>query len=146
MCFNVHRNVNDIRKQIIVFIKKHIIILFTHKSIHNSDIKGIQYRMSYPRWSTLYRIFPDSTGLCLVVPGFRWWDHKPLLRIPVLVVGSWGSWFLLLVSFWWTVDLSDHNCLFTWLCRVKRLSFKKYPFHLGVVHRPCGSCCSYVFM
>jgi hypothetical protein len=31
------------------------------------------------------------------VSGFRWWDHKPLLRIPGLVVGSWGSWFLLLV-------------------------------------------------
>jgi hypothetical protein len=30
----------------------HIIILFTHKSIHNSDRKGIKYRMSYPRWST----------------------------------------------------------------------------------------------
>jgi hypothetical protein len=43
---------NDIRKQIIVFIKKHIIILFMHKSIHNSDRKGIKYRMSYPRWST----------------------------------------------------------------------------------------------
>ena len=50
MWFNVHRNVNDIRKQIIIFIKKHIIILFTHKSIHNSDRKGIKYRMSYPRW------------------------------------------------------------------------------------------------
>jgi hypothetical protein len=23
---------------------------------------------------------------------------------------------------------------------------KKYPFHPGFVHRPCGSCCSYVFM
>ena len=23
---------------------------------------------------------------------------------------------------------------------------KKYPFHPAVVHRPCGSCCSYVFM
>ena len=52
MWFKVHRNVNDIRKQIILFIKKHIIILFTHKSIHNSDRKGIKYRMSYPRWST----------------------------------------------------------------------------------------------
>ena len=52
MWFKVHRNVNDIRKQIIAFIKKHIIILFTHKSIHNSDRKGIKYRMSYPRWST----------------------------------------------------------------------------------------------
>ena len=31
---------------------KHILILFTHKSIHNSDRKGIKYRMSYPRWST----------------------------------------------------------------------------------------------
>jgi hypothetical protein len=49
MWFKVHRNVNDIRKQIIAFIKKHIIILFTHKSIHNSDRKGIKYRMSYPR-------------------------------------------------------------------------------------------------
>jgi hypothetical protein len=37
MWFKIHRNVNNIRKQIIVFIKKHIIILFTHKSIHNSD-------------------------------------------------------------------------------------------------------------
>jgi len=54
MWFKVHRNVNDIRKQIpvIVFIKKHIMILFTHKSIYNSDRKGIKYRMSYPRWST----------------------------------------------------------------------------------------------
>jgi hypothetical protein len=52
MWFKVHRNVNDIRKQIIAFIKKHIIILFTHKSIHNSDKKGIKYRMSYSRWST----------------------------------------------------------------------------------------------
>ena len=52
MWFKVHRNVNDIRKQIIAFIKKHIIILFTHKSIHNFDRKGIKYRMSYPRWST----------------------------------------------------------------------------------------------
>jgi hypothetical protein len=52
MWFKVHRNVNDIRKQIIAFIKKHIIILFTHKLIHNSDRKGIKYRMSYPRWST----------------------------------------------------------------------------------------------
>jgi hypothetical protein len=52
MWFKVHRNVNDIRKQIIAFIKKHIIILFTHISIHNSDRKGIKYRMSYPRWST----------------------------------------------------------------------------------------------
>jgi hypothetical protein len=41
------------------------------------------------------------------VSGFRWWDHKPLLRIPGLVVGSWGSWFLLLVSFWSTADWSD---------------------------------------
>jgi hypothetical protein len=52
MWFKVHWNINDIRKQIIAFIKKHIIILFTHKSIHNSDRKGIKYRMSYPRWST----------------------------------------------------------------------------------------------
>ena len=52
MWFKVHRNVNDIRKQIIAFIKKHIIILFTHKSIHNSDRKGKIYRMSYPGWST----------------------------------------------------------------------------------------------
>jgi hypothetical protein len=52
MWFKVHRNVNDIRKQIIAFIKKHIIILFMHKSIHNSDRKGITYRMSYPHWST----------------------------------------------------------------------------------------------
>jgi hypothetical protein len=52
MWFKVHRNVNDIRKQIIAFIKKHIMILFTHKSIHNSDRKGIKYWMSYPRWST----------------------------------------------------------------------------------------------
>ena len=52
MWFKFHRNVNDIRKQIIAFIKKHIIILFTHKSIHNSDGKDIKYRMSYPRWST----------------------------------------------------------------------------------------------
>ena len=29
------------------------------------------------------------------VSGFSWWDHKPLLRISGLVVGSWGSWFLL---------------------------------------------------
>jgi hypothetical protein len=50
MWFKVHRNVNDIRAQIIVFIKKHIIILFTHKSIHNR--KGIKYRMSFPRWAT----------------------------------------------------------------------------------------------
>jgi hypothetical protein len=35
---------------------------------------------------------------------------------------------------------------FKWLWRVKRLSFKKkYPFHPGAVHKPCGSCCSYVF-
>jgi hypothetical protein len=47
------------------------------------------------------------------VSGFRWWDHKPLLGIPVLVVGLWGSWFLLLVSFWSTADWSDQNCLFT---------------------------------
>jgi hypothetical protein len=52
MWFKVHRNVNDIRKQIIAFIMKHIIILFTHKSIHNSDRNGIKYWMSYPRWST----------------------------------------------------------------------------------------------
>ena len=52
MWFKVHRNVNDIRKQIIAYIKKHIIILFTHKSIHNFDRKGIKYWMSYPRWST----------------------------------------------------------------------------------------------
>jgi hypothetical protein len=52
MWFKVHRNVNYIRKQIIAFTKKHIIILFTHKSIHNSERKGIKYRMSYPRWST----------------------------------------------------------------------------------------------
>ena len=52
MWFKVHRNVNDIRKQIIAFIKKHIIILFTHKSIHNSDRKGIKYWLSYSRWST----------------------------------------------------------------------------------------------
>jgi hypothetical protein len=51
MWFKVHRNVNDIRKQIIAFIKKHIMILYTHKSIHNSDRKGIKYRISYPRWS-----------------------------------------------------------------------------------------------
>ena len=51
MLFKVHRNVNDIRKQIIAYIKKHIIILYTHKSIHNSDRKGIKYRISYPRWS-----------------------------------------------------------------------------------------------
>ena len=50
--FKVHRNVNDIRKQIVNFIKKHIIILFTHKSIHNSDRKGTKYRMSCTRWST----------------------------------------------------------------------------------------------
>ena len=43
MWFKVHLNVNDIRKQIIAFRKKHIIILFTHKSIHNSDRKGIRY-------------------------------------------------------------------------------------------------------
>jgi hypothetical protein len=43
---------HTIWKQIIAFIKKHIIILFTHKSIHNSDRKGIKYRMFYPRWST----------------------------------------------------------------------------------------------
>jgi hypothetical protein len=30
------------------------------------------------------------------VSGFRWCDHNPLLRIPGLVLGSWGSWFLLL--------------------------------------------------
>jgi hypothetical protein len=47
------------------------------------------------------------------VSGFRWWDHKPLLCIPGLVVRSWGSWFLLLVSFWSTADWSDQNCLFT---------------------------------
>jgi hypothetical protein len=47
------------------------------------------------------------------VSGFRWWDHKPLLRIPELVVGSWGSWFILLVSFWSTADWSDQNCSFT---------------------------------
>jgi hypothetical protein len=52
MWFIVHRNVNDIRKQIIPFIKKHILILFTHTEMHNSDRKGIKYRMSYPRWST----------------------------------------------------------------------------------------------
>jgi hypothetical protein len=34
---------------------------------------------------------------------------------------------------------------FKWLWRVKRLSFKKVSFSSGVVHRPCGSCCSYVF-
>jgi hypothetical protein len=127
MWFKVHRNVNDIRKQIIAFIKKHIIILFTYKSIH--------------------------------VSGFRWWDHKPLLRIPVLVVGSWGSWFLLLVSFWSTADWSDQNCLisphfFLILFFIFETSsdceesnvyhLKKYPFHPGVVHRPSGSCCSYV--
>jgi len=50
--FKVHRNVNDIRKQIIVFIKKHIITPFTHKSIHNFDRKGIKYWMFYPCWST----------------------------------------------------------------------------------------------
>jgi hypothetical protein len=33
MWFKVHRNVYDIRNQIIAFIKKHIIILFTHISI-----------------------------------------------------------------------------------------------------------------
>jgi uncharacterized YccA/Bax inhibitor family protein len=124
--------------------KKHIIILFTHKSIHNSDRKGIKYRMFYPRWSTslvvnkqfwsdqsavdLLRCSKSATQVMLTclsrilvfcgcnhlwrsgqlffvhflmsVSGFRWWDHKPLLHIPVLVVGSWGSWFLLLVSFW----------------------------------------------
>jgi hypothetical protein len=26
---------------------------------------------------------------------------------------TWGSWFLLLVSFWSTADWSDQNCLFT---------------------------------
>jgi hypothetical protein len=26
--------------------------MYTRKSIHNSDRKGIKYRMSYPRWST----------------------------------------------------------------------------------------------
>ena len=47
---------------------------------------------------------------CLMsVSGFRWWDHTPLLRIPGLVVGSWGSWFLLLVSFWSTADWSDQK-------------------------------------
>jgi hypothetical protein len=52
MWFKVYRNVNDIRKQIIVFTKKHIIILFTHKSIHNSDKKDIKYRIYYPCWAT----------------------------------------------------------------------------------------------
>ena len=52
MWFKVHRYVNVIRKQIIACIKKHRIILFTHKSIHNFDRKGIKYRMSYTRWST----------------------------------------------------------------------------------------------
>jgi hypothetical protein len=158
MWFKVHRNVNDIRKQIIAFIKKHIIILFTHKSIHNSDRKGIKYRMSSPRWSTSLvvnkqflsdqsAVDQNETSYLTILPvmltclsrilvfcwcnhlwrigqlffvhflmsvsGFRWWDHKPLLRIPWLVVGSWGSWFLLLVSFWSTADWSDQNCLFT---------------------------------
>ena len=72
MWFKVHQNVNDIRTQIIVLIKKHIIILFTHKSIHNSDRKGIKYRMSYPRWST-----------SLVV------NKQFVIRS----IGSWSKWY-----------------------------------------------------
>jgi hypothetical protein len=70
MWFKVHRNVNDIRKQIIAFIKKHIIILFTHKSIHNSDRKGIKYRMSYPCWSTTWKNL--CWPLVLLSPGMRY--------------------------------------------------------------------------
>ena len=73
MWFKVHRNVNDIRKQIIVFIKKHIIILFTHKSIHNSDRKGIKYRMSYPCWPT-----------SLVVHTQFWSDQSAVDQIRVI--------------------------------------------------------------
>ena len=29
------------------------------------------------------------------VSWYRWWDHKPMLSISGLVIGSWGSWFLL---------------------------------------------------
>jgi hypothetical protein len=40
-----------------------------------------------------------------------WVADFRMLRIPVLVVWSWGSWFLLLVSFWSSADWSDQNCL-----------------------------------
>jgi hypothetical protein len=79
--FKFHRNVNDIRKQILVFIKKHIIILFTHKSIHNSDRKGIKYRMSYPRWSTslvVHKQFWSTSILKLyLLPSFWCMKHYP---------------------------------------------------------------------
>jgi hypothetical protein len=64
---------------------------------------------------------------------FRWWDHKPLLRIPGLVVGSWGSWFLLLVSFWSTADWSDQNCLFRSESAGVRHSIF-YAFSVGVMN------------
>ena len=60
------------------------------------------------------------------VSGFRWWDHKPLLHIPGLVVGSWGSWFLLLVSFWSTADCS--------LVRSKLFVYNKRSGSAGVRH------------
>jgi hypothetical protein len=62
MWFKVHRNVNDIRKQIIVFIKKHIIILVFCWCNHlwrSGKLFFVHFLMS--------------------VSGFRWWDHKPLL-------------------------------------------------------------------
>ena len=71
MWFKVHRNVNDIREQIIAFIKKHIIILFTHKSIHNSDRKGIKYRMPYPRWSTSL-VVNKQNKLCFFFKKIFW--------------------------------------------------------------------------
>jgi hypothetical protein len=84
MWFKVHRNVNDIREQIIAFIKKHIIILFTHKSIHNSDRKGIKYRMPYPRWSTSL-VVNKQNKLCFFFKKIFWFpmfwlDYGFLLR------------------------------------------------------------------
>jgi hypothetical protein len=109
----------SIKTYYLVFILLEIIRnIKKNNQYHRNTSFNIKYKLIFslrtlPDFSWLYRISPDSTGLCLVIPGFRWWDHKPLLRIPVLVVGSWGSWFLLLVSFWSTADWSDYNCLFT---------------------------------
>jgi hypothetical protein len=49
--------------------------------------------------------------------------------------------FLISLTFWWTLNHISSDCEESNVYHLKR-----YPFHPGVVHRPCGSCCSYVFM
>jgi hypothetical protein len=71
------------------------------------------------------------------------------------LICAWKGWLyvslckLLVVFFFYIIDISVDFVIFETSSNCEESNayhLTKYPFHPGVVYRPGGSCCSYVFM